>query len=198
VNWRKVKRLGDDRLYAADGLRGWIGARKYREAVRAYRRLAVALRTQGLTEEANRFIYRAQVRQRSVLLRELRLPQYLGSWLLAVLAGYGFRPRRTILLYLVLIAGFAATYFTFGTGCHISVPSDIVTILSSRQQCTAHPLTWKDAFVISLTAFHGRGFFVGTFKPSDPQVTIAAAEAVVGLLLEVSFIATFAQRFFTR
>jgi hypothetical protein len=57
-------------------------------------------------------------------------------------------------------------------------------------------MTWHDAFVVGLTAFHARGFFVGTFKPSDPQATLAATEAVLGLLVEISFIATFTQRFF--
>ncbi len=55
-----------------------------------------------------------------------------------------------------------------------------------------------DAFVYSLTSFHGRGFFPGLeTKPSlhDPLVMLAAIEAVIGLLIEISFIATFTQRF---
>jgi len=47
------------------------------------------------------------------------------------------------------------------------------------------------AFVISMTAFHGRGFFPDQFKPGDPQALVAALEAFVGLVIEVSFIATF-------
>ena len=56
-----------------------------------------------------------------------------------------------------------------------------------------------DAFVYSLTSFHGRGFFPGLeTKPSlhSPLVMLAAVEAVVGLFIEISFIATFTQRFF--
>jgi hypothetical protein len=49
---------------------------------------------------------------------------------------------------------------------------------------------------VSLTAFHGRGFFAQQFSPGDPQAIIAAVEAVVGLLIEISFIATFTQRYF--
>jgi hypothetical protein len=53
--------------------------------------------------------------------------------------------------------GFALAYFAFG---HIS------------------PL---EAFVFSLTSFHGRGFFHGNNIPlSDPRVVLAAFEAVVG------------------
>jgi hypothetical protein len=59
-----------------------------------------------------------------------------------------------------------------------------------------HTLTWNEALVVSLTAFHGRGFFATAFQPGDPQAAVAAAEAVLGLLIEITFIATFTQRFF--
>jgi hypothetical protein len=36
------------------------------------------------------------------------------------------------------------------------------------------------------------------FSPGDPQSILAAGEAAVGLLTEISFIATFIQRFFGR
>jgi len=39
-------------------------------------------------------------------------------------------------------------------------------------------------------------FFATAFKPGDPQAGLAALEAVFGLLIEISFIATFTQRFF--
>ena len=79
--------------------------------------------------------------------------------------------------YFIIIIGFALAYHVFG---HLS-------------------LFPPDAFVYSLTSFHGRGFFPGLeTKPSlhDPLVMLAAIEAVVGLLIEISFIATFTQRFF--
>ena len=52
--------------------------------------------------------------------------------------------------------------------------------------------------MVSLTAFHGRGFFATAFLPGDPQAALAAGEAVIGLLIEITFIATFTQRFFAR
>ncbi len=193
VKWSHVARLGDEREA------GFLdGTEAHATVVRAYRQLAAQLRAQGLSEVADRFSYRAQIRQRSVLLRQWRLGQYLLSWFLALLAGYGYQPIRTILVYLLMVAGFAATYFAYGTGCPVAGPHDIVTLIASGHQCTAHPMTWHEAFVVSFTAFHGRGFFVSSFQPSDPQATVAAAEAVTGLLIEISFIATFTQRFFTR
>jgi hypothetical protein len=61
-----------------------------------------------------------------------------------------------------------------------------------------HALTWNEALIVSLTAFHGRGFFAAAFRPGDPQAAVAAGEAVLGLLIEITFIATFTQRFFAR
>jgi hypothetical protein len=91
AEWGPVERLGDEQ-----GV-GWRArAWEHEAVVRAYRQLAAQLRAQGMSEVADRFAYRAQIRQRSVLLRRFRLPQYLGSWFLAILAGYGYRPGRTI------------------------------------------------------------------------------------------------------
>src|SRR6266567_1753303 len=64
---------------------------EYEAAVRANRQLAVALRAQGLDEEAARFAYRAQLLQRIVLRRQGKFGQYLFSLLLDLLAGYGYR-----------------------------------------------------------------------------------------------------------
>jgi hypothetical protein len=48
---------------------------------------------------------------------------------------------------------------------------------------------------------HGRGFFPGLehgASLNNPLVMLAALEAMVGLIIEVSFIATFTQRFLGR
>jgi len=57
-------------------------------------------------------------------------------------------------------------------------------------------LSFIGAIIFSITAFHGRGFFPGGFGYDDLVTILAATEAVVGLLIELSFIATFTQRFF--
>ena len=77
---------------------------------------------------------------------------------------------------LITIFIFATTYFLLG---HI-------------------PL-FPDAFVFSLTSFHGRGFFPGLDSQTsfhDPIVILTALEAVIGLFFEITFIASFTQRFF--
>jgi len=52
-----------------------------------------------------------------------------------------------------------------------------------------------EALVLSVSSFHGRGFFSQNITLGDAYAQIAALEAVVGLLIEISFIATFTQRF---
>ena len=89
-------------------------------------------------------------------------------------AGYGYRPGRSVFWYLAIVCGFALGYHLLG-------------------QLSLLP---PDAFVYSLTSFHGRGFFPDQFHPGDPQALAAAIEALVGLLIEITLIATLTQRFF--
>lgn len=174
IDWGKVTRLGDKQ-----GVELRSKAVDHEAVVRAYRQLAAQLRAQGMNEVADRFLYRSQVLQRRVLLRRLRIPQYLGSWLLDLISGYGYRPMRSFITYVLVILAFAAAYFTIGGA-------------------NGQSLSWNEAIVISMTAFHGRGFFSAVFQPGDLQAAVAAVEAFIGLLIEIVFIATFTQRFFAR
>lgn len=172
IDWSHATILGDEKSVRFDS-----PVAQHDAIVRAYRQLATQLRVQGISEVADRFALRAQIRQRGVLLRRGRILGYLGSWLLAILAGYGYRPGRSILWYLAVIAGFAALYMQVGI-------------------VNGHTFNLTEAIVFSLTSFHGRGFFPGGLKLDDPVTMLAAGEAVIGLLIEISFIATFTQRFF--
>ncbi len=150
-------------------------------AVRANRQLAVVLRAQGLNEAADRFAYRAQVLRRRVLRHSgtRAYGSYLFSWLLDVLAGYGYKPGRTLVAYLAPVLGFAIIYYALG---HVA-----------GNQPSMSPLY---AFIISIISFHGRGFFPAGFLPTLPMSVCAACEAILGLTIEISFIATFTQRYF--
>jgi uncharacterized protein YjbI with pentapeptide repeats len=150
-------------------------------AVRANRQLAVVLRAQGLNEAADRFAYRAQVLRRRVLRRSgaRSYGSYLFSCLLDVLAGYGYKPGRTLIAYLVTILSFAIIYYVLG---HLA-----------GYQPSMSPLY---ALIVSIISFHGRGFFPGSFLPTLPMAVCAACEAIIGLTIEISFIATFTQRYY--
>jgi uncharacterized protein YjbI with pentapeptide repeats len=197
LDWASVKMLGDEykaRQKKRDGKVKSRGKRlKENEiAVRATRQIAVALQNQGLNEEAARFTYRAQVLQRRVLWflmlqhnmkfrhRMQVLGAWLFSWFLFLLAGYGYKPSRSFLAYFLVISGFATAYYLLG---HTVGPA----------------LSPLGAFVFSMTSFHGRGFFPGNnILLDDPLTVLAALEALVGLIIEVTFIATVTQRFFNR
>jgi uncharacterized protein YjbI with pentapeptide repeats len=192
VKWSQVKMLGDEQRARQKTREGIVKSkalrlREYEQAVRANRQLAVTLQAQGLNEQAARFAYRAQVLQRrafwfEAIQQKVKLRQrgqalgaWLFSWFLFLLAGYGYKPERSFLVYLLVIMGFTALYL--GLGGH---------------------LAWYEAVVVSMTAFHGRGFSPSTFSPGDPLSIASAFEAFVGLIIEVTFIATLTQRFFNR
>jgi len=59
---------------------------------------------------------------------------------------------------------------------------------------TLAPLPWYEALILSVSSFHGRGFFQPLQSLGDPVAMLAAIEAVVGLFIEVIFIAAFTRR----
>src|SRR5260370_34086647 len=136
VDWSQVTKLGDEweAMQKTSPLLGKKGKderlNNYKAAVRANRQLLVALQTQELSEEAARFAYRAQRLQRIVVRRQKKIGQYLFSGFLDLLAGYGYKPGRSVIAYLLLIGGFALPYYS-----------------------SVH-LAWYEALVVSLTAFH--------------------------------------------
>ncbi len=180
VDWSQIIMLGDERVACEEVDREYgkkkeygVRLREFKTAARAYRQLAVVLRNQGLNEDSARFAYRAHLMQRKVFRYQHKVWQFLGSLFLGLVSGYGYRAVRCFIAYALVIGVFASIYLLLG----------------------AH-LTWNEAIVISMTAFHGRGFFPEQFKPGDPQAMVAAIEAFVGLLIEVTFIATLTQRLF--
>jgi hypothetical protein len=192
VRWDTVTMLGDEVTARKTKYSG--GKRKSRlerltdqeSAVHAHLQLAAVLRGQGMGEQSDRFAYRAQVLQRGVLRLRRRYGSALGSWLLDLISGHGFKPGRSFIAYLLIIFGFAAAFFAIGSG--------ILGI--GGHEAINSPTS---ALVFSVTSFHGRGFFPGGGLALDDPITILAAlEAIMGLFIEITFIATFTQRFFAR
>jgi uncharacterized protein YjbI with pentapeptide repeats len=185
VNWSPITMLGEEWIaqqkQTHDGKKKDRGTRLYecQTAVRANRQLAVALQAQGLNEDAARFTYHAQHLQRKVFWYQHKFVKFLGSLFLDLLSGYGYKPLRCFIAYILVILTFATAYFIIG--------HKVGPVLS--------PL---GSFVFSMTSFHGRGFFPGGIGLDDPLTVLAALEAFVGLLIEVTFIATLTQRFFSK
>jgi hypothetical protein len=135
------------------------------------------LQAQGLDEVAGAFAYRAQVLQRHLFWRERAFGRWFFSLLLAALGGYGYRMWRILIAYVLCIAAATLAYFFLG------------------QAGYGQALPLHQAFLISVTAFHGR-VFAEQFQPDTPQAWVTAGEAVAGLVVEGVFIAMLAQRFF--
>ncbi|GHO82191.1 pentapeptide repeat-containing protein [Dictyobacter formicarum] len=212
INWKRMVPLGDEAQVRALSIREDSKKSvkekqrhmdRYHGAARANRQLANAMRSQGMSEEAVPFAYRGLVLQRAILWLYLiwgtdiffenegehtgfhrRLhalwgrihagASYLFSWFLDILAGYGYKPERSLGIYLFTVIAFAGSYhFTGG-------------------------LSWNEALIFSITSFHGRGFLPGTYSLANPETALAAYEGIIGLFIEVSFVATFTQRFFGR
>jgi hypothetical protein len=168
VDWSTISRLGDENeIIIGDSIN------RYETAVRAYRQLSAMLRNQGLNEDAARFSYRAHLMQRKVLWYQRKFGKYLGSLFIYLVSGYGYRFWYSLCIYALVIGIFAMIYHLSGS----------------------HP-TPIESIVISMTAFHGRGFFPEQFHPGDLQAMAAAIEALVGLFIEITLIAPLTQRLF--
>ncbi|MBA3822890.1 MAG: pentapeptide repeat-containing protein [Ktedonobacterales bacterium] len=177
IAWDNVKRLGDEDFNLTRGTKRGVVVEGIRNAARAYNGLAGALKEQGLAIPASRFRLRAQVLERRALRKDRQYVNWLGSAILDAVAGYGERAGRAFVAYVSMVLGFAAAYFFVG-------------------QAAGPALSPLGAFIFSITSFHGRGFFPGTLTALDgPFPAVAAAEAVVGLFIELVFIATFSRRF---
>jgi uncharacterized protein YjbI with pentapeptide repeats len=186
VHWvrspRAVPRGGQETTSGGEALRkGEQSARllECRNALRANRQLAIELRSQGLNDQADHFAYRAQLLQRHVNRLKRQLVRYLGSFILDLISGYGYKPLRSFLTYALVILAFAGLYLL-------------------NAQFAAPHLTWDESLVLSISSFHGRGFFSSDIHLGDTLARLAAGEAITGLLIEITFIATFTQRFFAR
>jgi hypothetical protein len=178
IHWSSVPRLGDeDDVFRRQSRREYIAACRY--AARAYRNLSILLRSQGLSEPASLYRIRQQQLDRKAFLAEGRILSWAGSLILDIVSGYGERPARIFLTYLSVVSLFAFTYWW------------VENIASS----TPNHLLWYEAIVLSLSSFHGRGFFPQTINLGDPVAIAASLEAVVGLFIELILIATFSRRF---
>ncbi len=174
VDWSSLKMLGDE--YQAHQQKS---LERYRTAVRANRQLAVVLRDQGLNEDADRFAYRAQVLQRKVFWEQKKFGRGFFSGFLALVAGYGYRMERILFTYAIGVSLFAVAYFMLG-------------------MFYEPHLSFLDAVLTSVTAFHGRVFAEPFLHSGEPQLWVTAFEAIVGLVVEGVFIAMLTQRFFGR
>ncbi len=166
IDWTQAPRLGDEEqerfVKAEHGGKTAILPFRWEAAARTYQQLAVVLRDQGASDPAARFAYRAQALQRRVLRQQRHYLRAGGSWLLDLISGYGYKPMRSFITYLLVIGLFAVVYYLFGDN-------------------VSPALSPVDALIFSVTSFHGRGFAPGeSVTLHNPLTIFAAGEAVLG------------------
>ncbi len=180
LDWNQATIIGDETVaQATTGKTREQRVIGYQDAARAYHGLTVALRDQGLADVASKYRLREQV----MLRKAMRYERNPGGWFLNVLlgsvAGHGEKPGRALVAYVSIVTMFAVIFWF------------VTNFLHSGTQ----PLQWYEASVLSISSFHGRGFFTNTIQLGDPLAIFAAFEAVFGLFIELVFIATFSRRF---
>lgn len=202
VDWRAPRMLGDEREARArenalgEDKNGKTRLQDFADAVRANRQLAVALSGQGLREDADHFAERAQVLQRQVLRRQRKWVAWLFSLGLAAMAGYGYRPRRIVGWYLALLVLSSLVYAWQGYIKIHACPAVCAPVVFGNA-VLSNPGTLGEACVQAITALHGRGFFPQP-NATGWEMATAAFDAVSGLVIEATFVATFIQRYFAR
>ena len=177
----KGMRLGDDQHEEAP------------VAGRANQQLALALRAQGLNAEAAELDYRARVWRLRDLCHKRQYLAALFSWLSYIVCGYGYRLRRCFAFYIGAILVFSIIYSLIPYG---QASSSFYLPWWPKAVISLYLPWWPKAVILSFTSFHGRGFLPNEVAESVWHGAWAAVEAVVGLLIEVTLIATFTQRVF--
>jgi hypothetical protein len=136
-----------------------------------------------------------------VLRRERHYLSAISSWFLDLISGYGYKPLRSLYTYAVIIGAFAILFWCVTNDVSLTFGwfTNVITWLGmSPPPPTTQHLQGYEGVVVSVTSFHGRGFFQPVQSPGDKVGILAAIEAFFGLLLEIVLIATFPQRFFAR
>jgi len=180
--------LGDDRQAAKDKL--------YHIAARANRQLSLALRAQAINAEAGELDYRAHVWDRKDLWRRRNIFAWIGSWLIWLVSGYGYRLGHSLALYVGTIVLFWLIYHSLSYPLTTTTYALVHNVVTPHVRVVEAYLTWRQAFIMSVTSFHGRGFFPSEITGSIGHGMWAAGEAFIGLLIEATLIATFTQRVF--
>lgn len=207
VRWDHIDVLGDEQVLtrtktlSTDSQESARQVSQYEVAVRANRQVAVVLRAQGMNESADRFAYQAQTLQRDVLRLQQDWGRFFFFSFLQRLAGYGYRPGYALRWYGATLL--ISTLIFWWQAMTLAHPT-VALSCSLGRACigqVVQPQAWYqllgESMLASITFIHGRGFFPGQLTTGWQMLT-AAIDAIAGLVIEASFVATFVQRFFAR
>jgi uncharacterized protein YjbI with pentapeptide repeats len=185
VDWAQLPATGEEADIKGTKARA-VRLQAIIAAQQAYDGLAVVLQNQGVKDWASRYHLRALRLERRAQLLRGHLLSWFVSWLIDALSGYGQYTGRALRAYALVVTLFAATYYA------------LTNALSVHIHTRATRLSWIEALVLSVSSFHGRGFFPQAITLGDPIAVVAAAEAIIGLFIELVFITTFSRRVLDR
>jgi uncharacterized protein YjbI with pentapeptide repeats len=159
VNWNQLSRLGDEKDPLA--------------AARAYRQLSLALRQQSIDQNATYYAHRSYICLRRSLRVQKKWGLYLGSWLIELCTGWGYRLSNAIITYLSIILLFALGVFFLGN--HTTIEQSIIT---------------------SFASFHGQG--LTPLISGNSFMPLTLIESVIGSLYFILVIIMFTRRMLER
>lgn len=185
VDWSQMPQTGEEADISGKAPRlERLGA--ITGAQQAYDGLAVVLQNQGVKDWSSHYHLRAlRLERRAQLLRGHVLSWFV-SWLIDMLSGYGQYVGRALRAYALVIVAFAGAYY------------GLTNYLGAYFPTRSTRLAPIEALVLSVSSFHGRGFFPQSLSLGDPIAVVAAAEAIIGLFIELVFITTFSRRVLDR
>jgi hypothetical protein len=142
------------------------------KAMRMFRRASLAYERCGLFKEAREASYRSlRLRRHHAAELDLNRTHRFELWLYDVTSGFGHRPLRVVRTALLIVLGYAVTFWTIGG------------VFDPENHATAGFL---DCVYFSGTTFTTVGF--GDFLPAPHARLLAMSEGIVGAFLVGFFV----------
>lgn len=199
--------LGDEsRLHDSKKVEAGIRLHYFNAAIRANNQLAIALRDQGLNDEAAYYAYRAQFLRRKALwwqaltgaVDTVDKPKNESEW-----EGKDVAPLRLLQkgqkLAAYAFSAFLALLSGYGYKPQRCFYGYVIVVVAFT---LLHYIVGKGAidlltsFFMSIQAFHGRPFLSFSLRPgtTNPYLVLESIETIFGLLIEALIVAIFTQR----
>ena len=143
IDWDKASTIGDE--CDIEEAVGNDRAIAYRDAIRAYRGLWIALRRQGIVAPASRYRLREKRLERSLLWEQGKWFQSFASLRADLVAGYGEQPWKSLVMFCLIVLLYTGLYWVVANIPWSAIPATDHTALNIF-----------DSLKLSLSAFQGR------------------------------------------
>lgn len=155
------------------------------EAEEVYRSLYHACDERGLYEESSNFHHRDRIMRRYQL--EFPSKDWLVSYLVDVLCGYGEKPLRVVIFSMVIILFWSILYSCIGLNYN-----DQLLFLSINKPWGQNLSVFMHCLYFSVVTFTTLGY--GDITPFGPAKALAAIEAFIGSFTIAIFVVVFVKK----